>query len=147
MTNPFEALAERQICAPRKARMRAVEMRSERRAEKREKALAERDTMFHLWKLYRRERLDALLAGPHGDALRELLQFLKSMKLEDGAGLVELVRKAGWAYTDGDTRFEVLSLINAAITTARLNAGLSPIDDPISDEQSSAFLLIKELFR
>jgi hypothetical protein len=147
MTNPFEALADRQIVAPRKARMRVVEKRADRRAEKREKALAERDALFHLWKLYRRERFDTLLAGPHGNAVRELIQFLKSMNVEDGPELVEFVRKAGWAHTDGDTRFEVLSLINASVTTMRERAGLLPFDDPVSDEETSAFFLIKELFR
>jgi hypothetical protein len=142
--NAFLELAEKQTPASVKARRRAAE---KRRAVAAEKALAERDDLFHLWKKWRRERLEMLLSGPHGDAARELVTFLQAMTLDDGGRLVEFVRAAGWARTNDDTKFEVLSLINATITALRERAKLAPIDDPLPDEQSSAFLIIRELFR
>jgi hypothetical protein len=110
--NAFLEFAERQTPASVKSRQRAAE---KRRAKAAEKALAERDDLLRLWKRWRRERLDELLAGPHGAAARELVAFLQAMALDDGARLVEFVRTAGWARVDADTKFEILSLINTAI--------------------------------
>jgi hypothetical protein len=143
--NAFLDYAEKQTPAAVKARQRATEKRRVTKAE--EKALAEHDYLFRLWKKWRRERLEALLTGPHGAAAQELVAFLKTMKLEDGARLVEFVRVAGWERVDADTKFEVLSLINATITALRERAGLAPIDDPLPHEQPTAFLIIRELFR
>src|SRR5262245_34243920 len=100
--NAFLEFAEKQTPASVKARQRAAE---KRRAEKAEKALAERDDLFRLWKKWRRERLDELLAGPHGEVTRELIAFLQAMALDDGERLVEMVRAAGWARADANTRF------------------------------------------
>lgn len=142
--NAFLKYAEKQTPASVKARQRATEKRRATKAE--EKALAEREDLFRLWKKWRRERLETLLAGPHGEAAQELVAFLKTMKLEDEARLIELVR-AGWERTDADTKFEVLSLINAAITALRERAKLPPINDALPDEEPTAFLIIREMFR
>jgi hypothetical protein len=142
--NAFLDHAEKHTPAAVKARQRATE---KRRATAAEKALAERDDLFRLWKKWRQERLEALLNGPHGAAAHELVAFLQTMKLEDGARLVELIRTAGWERADADTKFEVLSLINITITALRDRAELASIDDPLPDEESSAFLIIRELFR
>jgi hypothetical protein len=142
--NAFLEFAEKQTPASVKARQRAAE---KRRTTAAEKALAERDDLFHLWKRWRHERLETLLAGPHGDVARELIAFLQRMTLDDGAQLVELVCAADWAHADADTKFEVLSLIDATITALRERAKLPPIDDPLADAAPSAFLIIRELFR
>jgi len=142
--NAFLDYAEKQTPATVKARQRAAE---KRRATAAEKALTERDDLFHLWKLHRQERLEALLAGPHGAAARELVAFLQTMTLDDGDRLVELVRAAGWAHVNADTRFEILSLINASITALRERAKLPPIDDALPDETPTTFIIIREMFR
>jgi hypothetical protein len=69
------------------------------------------------------------------------------MTLEDGARLVEFVRAAGWARVDADTKFEVLSLINAAFTALRERAELPPFSDPLPGEESTAFLILREMFQ
>ena|SRR6516162_986109 len=143
--NAFLEFADKQTPPAVKARQRAAEKRRVTKTEK--KALAEHDYLFRLWKKWRRERLEALLMGPHGAAAHKPVAFLQAMKLEDGTRLVEFVRAAGWAHTDADTKFEVLSLINATITALRERAGLAPIDDPLPHEQPTAFLIIRELFR
>ena len=147
--NPFLKLAEKQQPpASVKARQRAAEKRRTTSAQKAaDKASAEREDLFRLWKKWRRERLETLLAGPHGTAAAELVAFLKAMKLEDGARLVELVRVAGWDHADADTKFEVLSLINVAITALRERAELPPINDALPGEKPTAFQIIRELFR
>jgi hypothetical protein len=142
--NAFIDYAEKSMPAAVKARQRAAE---KRRATAAEKALAERDDLFHLWKLHRQERLEALLAGPHGDAARELVAFLQAMTLDDGDRLVELVRTGGWARVDADTKFEVLSLINSAIVAVRERANLPPINDALPHEKPTTFIIIREMFR
>jgi len=142
--NAFLDHAERHTPAAVKARQRATE---KRRAKAAEKALAERDDLFRLWKKWRQERLDALLNGAHAAAAQELVAFLQTMTLEDGEKLVELIRAGGWERADADTKFEVLSLLNLTITELRDRAGLPSIDDPLPGEESSAFLIIRELFR
>ena len=53
--NAFEDLAERQISAPRKARLRAAEKRGERRAAER-KAAKERQQLNAVWRRWRNEQ-------------------------------------------------------------------------------------------
>jgi hypothetical protein len=145
MTNPFLDFAEKQTPAAVKARQRATK---KRRATAAEKALAERDDLFHLWKLHRQERLEALLSGPHGAAACELVGFLQAMTLDDEDHLlVEFVRAAGWARVDADTKFEVLSLINSAIVAVRERAKLPPFDDGLPDEAPATSIIIREMFR
>src|SRR5262249_38119266 len=94
--NAFLEFAERQMPAAVKARQRAAEKRRATAAEKAlAKAAAEREDLFFLWRRWRKERLDALFAGPHAAAAGELVTFLNAMTLEDGARLVEFVRAAG----------------------------------------------------
>ena len=89
-----------------------------------------------------------MLAGPRGTKARELLEFLQAMSLDDGPQLVEFVRAGDWHYADADTRFEILSLINTAITALRERQGLPPFDDGIPpDDEPTAFLAIREAFR
>jgi hypothetical protein len=142
--NAFLEFAEKQTPASVKARQRATEKRHAKAAEK---ALTERDDLFRLWRRWRRERLETLLAGPHGAAGRKLVAFLQAMTLDDGVRLVEFVRTAGWARVNADTKFEVLSLINATITALRERAKLPPFDDPLPGQAPTTFLIIREMFR
>jgi len=145
MGNPFTDFAEANTPAAVKARQRAT---AKRRAKAEEKALQERDDLFRLWKQWRREQVEALLSGPHGTKAQELLGFLQTMSLSDGPRLIEFVRAAGWQHVDADTKFEILSLINTAITELRERAGLAPFDDGIPpDEEPTALVIIRELLR
>jgi hypothetical protein len=141
MTNPFTDFAETQIASPVKARMRAAQKRAMR------KALAERDDLHHLWRLWRHERVAALLAGSYGADAHALVEFLDHATL--ASDFVEMVRRGPWlgADSDTDTRFEVLALIDAAIIALREKAKLEPFDDPIGDAPLDAFLQVRELLR
>lgn len=146
--NAFLDLAERQIAAPRKAQMRAAEKRTARRIAM-EKALDERDTQLKAWCAWRRERVEALLSGPHGQAARDLCGFLAGMTLASAGELIEFVRQGPWRSTDSDTRFEILSLVDAAIIRMREKHELPPFDDaaPFSDEPLTAFQIVRDQLR
>jgi hypothetical protein len=146
--NAFLDVAERQISAPVKARRRAVEKRTARK-DAMEKALDERDTQLRAWCAWRRERVDALLSGPHGHAARALSEFLSGMTLASANELIAVVQAGPWREADADTRFEVLSLVDAAIIRLREKSKLPPFDDalPFSDEKLTAFQIIREMLR
>lgn len=141
----FLDFAEQNMPPAVKARQRAA---AKRRSKAEEKALRERDDLFCIWRKWRRERLEALLAGPHGERARELIAFLERMALDEGSELIEFVRGGDWHHADAGTRFEILSLINAAITALRERGGLAPFDDGIPpDEEPSALVILREMFR
>ena len=88
------------------------------------------------------------LIKPYGEPVRELLTFLRTMSLDEGPQLIELVRASDWHRTDPDTGFEILSLINAAITELRERHNLPPFDDGIPpDDEPTAFIVIREMFK
>jgi len=142
--NAFLDLAERQIPATVKARRRAAETRRERA---REKAFTERDAQFQTWQREHREQLDAALAGPYGEKLAALLGALESLTLETADALIQRAHADGWDAADGDTRFLVLRLIDAAIVRLRERAGLAPFDDPLFHQPPDAFLTLREMLR
>src|SRR5262249_14647096 len=126
------------------ARRRAAETR---RARAQEKALAERDAMFRHWQREHREQLDTALAGPHGAKLAVLLGALESLTLETADALIQRAHADGWDAADGDTRFLVLRLIDAAIVRLRERGGLEPFDDPLFDQPPDTFLTLRSLLR
>ena len=104
VTNAFLDLAEQQTSAPVKARQRASEAR-------REPALlltrcSTRNAQAKVWRAWRRERRQELLAGPHGADAKMLLAFLQSMTMASAADLVEAVARGPWRQAPADTRFE-----------------------------------------
>jgi hypothetical protein len=143
-SNAFTNFAEQNTPAAVKAHQRAA---AKRRAKAAEKELQERDDLLHIWTKWRCERIEALLAGPHGAKARLLVAFLERMTLDHGPQLIEFVRVGAWHHTDPDTHFEILSLINSALITLRERAGLPLFDDALPDEEPTAFLIIREMFR
>jgi hypothetical protein len=136
--DPFERLANQQISAPIKSRIKAAATRAER---KRQKELQERDTLFRIWKKWHEERKAELLNDP---AARELALFIEQMTLGNAERLIELVEASPLRGVDDNTRFLMLDLIGRGITYLREASGLDPFDDPLDDEPN-AFLIIKEL--
>ena len=131
--------AEQQIASPRKARTRA--------AEKRDAALAERSNLHRGWRIWRRQRVEELTAGPHGAAVRALREFLAAMKLGDASALVAAVENGPWRDADADTRHEVLCLVDHAIIALRERSGLPPFDDRLPGQPPTAFEIIKGILR
>src|SRR5215469_14288058 len=102
--NNFLVVAEKQMSGAAKARERAAEKRALRKAETAaQKALEERADLLALWKRWRRERCDALLAGQHGNTAQALVGFLRTLRLEQSPALVDLVAGGPWRAADADT--------------------------------------------
>jgi hypothetical protein len=142
-SNPFEALALRQISAPRRARLQAAERRAQTRAEK---AQVDQEKQFALWHKWRRERSDALLAGPYADAARALIELLDHLTPDAADTLITAVMQGPWADADPDARFLILTLIDSAIVELRERNGLPPFDDPVlPDDPPNVFLTLREV--
>jgi hypothetical protein len=138
----FLDFADSQIPAPLKARHRAAAKRAE---QARDKALKERDHLLRNWLRWRGERLAQLLAGPQGDAIRALVQFLHDIKFEQAPALVEFIAASQLRIADADIRFEILHLIDRAIARLREKQGLPPFDDALPGEAPTAFQIIRGL--
>lgn len=141
MTDPWAEVAEEQIVAPRKARLRAAAERA------RNKALAERDQLYCLWQKAQQKRRAALLAGPFSDAATVLADFLERMTLDDAAALLALVKCGPWPRADDDTKYEVLAMIDRTIAYVRENSGLAPFDDALPGEDPTVFELVRDFLQ
>jgi hypothetical protein len=106
-----------------------------------EKALKERRTELRLWKRWRRERLDALLAGPYAEPAQALLTFLKTMT--GPSALIDFVASGPWANADADVRFLILALVDAVIVKRREHMGRAPFDDSLPGQPENAFLILR----
>lgn len=104
-------------------------------------ALQERSHEFRLWKHWRRERLDALLAGPYAEPAQALLTFLRTMP--GATALIDFIDAGPWDKADRNTRFEILALVDAAIIARRERMGLVPFDDALPGQPDNAFLILR----
>ena len=52
-----------------------------------------------------------------------------------------------WRNADDDKRFQILSIVNAAIVSLRERHKLPPFEDPLPGAPLNAFLVIRELLR
>jgi hypothetical protein len=120
--NAFLDFAERQTSAPRKARMRAAEKRTAALAEKQ----AEQKTCLKEWHRWRQEQVAAALAGPHGDAIADLVARLNSAAHWDDVPLA-----SEFLHLNRDTAFLARRLINDRIVALREASGLPPFSDEI----------------
>src|SRR5262249_3780181 len=79
-----------------------------------------RDVLLRRWHSQHREQLAAAMHGSWCAELRELVDFLSSMHLDDGAGLIDLVRRSGWRAAHRDLRYLILHEIDLAIIKLRV---------------------------
>jgi hypothetical protein len=141
VNNPFVALANRQMTAPSRARMRAAQKRALA------KVTDDRRVLNKVWRQWRAERRAAILNGPFGDAALELIGFLDTVAVADTAMIVGMIEAGPWRQADADTRFEILSLADAALVSLRERNKLPPFDDLLPGPPRDAFLQIRELLR
>ena len=106
-----------------------------------EKEIRERRIEFRLWRRWRRERLNDLLAGPYGEATKALLDFIKTMP--GPSVLIEFIKAGPWADADTDVRSEILALVDAVIIKRREQMGKAPFDDSLPQRQPNAFLILR----
>jgi hypothetical protein len=136
--NAFLDLAERQTTAPCKAQKRA--------AKKRAIKTEDRERLSKLYARWRRERVEALIAG-YGEAAHALLAFLDNMTIDQAPDLIAVIEQGPWLTADAGVRFEILALADAAIVRLREQHGFPPFDDPPTHEPPNAFQIIKEILR
>src|SRR5262249_35757371 len=100
--------------------------------------------LLRRWYLQRREQLAAAMHGSWRAELRELVNFLSSMRLDNGAELIDLVRRSGWRAAPRDLRYLILHETDLAIIKVRVAHGLDPIDDGLPAEPKTAFQVVRE---
>ncbi len=104
-----------------------------------DKAQADGDRLFRMYKAWRREQIDAALAGPHGEhvaTLRTLLRRLApdAAKPITGRDLVAWVEASPLRQADETTRRTAMHMIGQGIRWAREKRGLPGHDDPLPAE-------------
>ncbi|WP_028164085.1 hypothetical protein [Bradyrhizobium elkanii] len=145
MSNSFERYAA--MAAPRRAkRVRAV--RSESDAPPVPSALEQeqRDNTAQFQRYQRALRTEsaAMLTGEHGADYRSLLALLNRLTPQCSRELLDYVKGARWiAACNLEQKQTVLSMIDMAITRARVCAGLPPFDDALPGEADNVFLIIR----
>lgn len=159
MSNPFLTTADHQQNAYSKAKDRAAEKRLAKLVVKSEadapmvaspadKATFARSQQLRQYnKALTQLRLD-LLAGPHGDQVRELLSIMDSLTPSSAPGLMSFLARCNWfLQADRNTRLDILSLISIGIARHRVREGLAPFDDSIPGEPPTAFEVIRSKFQ
>lgn len=139
VVSPFAALAARQIPSPVQKRRAAARKRILAKLAEDKAELGKR------WRKWRRERFDAVLAGPYGDAARATVTALEALTLENTGELVDMIAAGPWATAPAGTRSTLLSAIDIALVTARERAGLAPFSDPLPGMPPDAFQIIRKL--
>jgi hypothetical protein len=131
---------------PRRAAPRAARPGQMSLGLEAEKKLREDEQLSKQYRAWKREKLQALLDGPHGAQVRELDRFMKAMGLADGPALVARVAAAEWIQgMDRDARHDLLSLIGRRIALMRERNGLEPFNDGVVGDPPRAFEQIKRL--
>jgi len=108
-----------------------------------DKKLADNERLLRWWKKFHREERDAVLAGPHGAVLGELLRMIKNLEHIWPSQLVGFARCIDWAAIDTNTKLITLHELNAAITRFREKRDQEPIDDALPDEPLRVFQVIR----
>jgi hypothetical protein len=114
-------------------------------SEKEQKKLADDARLLRAWKKFHREELEAVVAGPHGAVLRELLRMFENLEHVRPSQLIGLVGAIDWAVIDYSTRLTVLHELNNSITAFRVKHGVEPIDDNLPDAPDTPFRTIKAI--
>jgi hypothetical protein len=61
-----------------------------------DKDAAKRDAQVKVWRAWRRERREALLAGPYSADAQALLDFLQTMRISSATELIKVVNCGPW---------------------------------------------------
>lgn len=145
--NPFLDHAERTTPAPVARRQAAVAKRAAtKQAGRAEQELHEEELLSKLYRKWKREQIDKLLAGPYGKDVRGIVSFMRTMTLSSAPALIQLVERATWVKALGaDDRHVLLGMIGRTIARIREREGLAPFDDGVIGEPHKAFHQIKDI--
>jgi len=107
--------------------------------------LADDARLLRLWKRFHRKEREAVLAGPHGAVLHELLRMFENLKHVQPTQLIGFVHSIDWSAIDYQTKLTVIHELNQAITGIREKHGLVPIDDGLPGEPETPFRTIRTI--
>ena len=110
-----------------------------------DKKLTDDARLMRWWKAWHREQREAVLAGPHGAVLGELLRMIKHLEHVQPSQLIGFVSSIDWTVIDFDTRLTVLHEANASISKYREKCGLDPINDALPGEPDTPFRALKAI--
>lgn len=130
----FLELAERQMAAPVKARIRANETRRSKREQQHDE---EQRKLSAYYKVQCRQELNDALAGADGARLRALIEQLDALTLETIPQLAAFVRAEGWHTAATTTLFVARRLAGESIMKLREKNGLAPFDDPLPGDAAT----------
>lgn len=149
MSNPFAEYAEQNKPAWKKRKEAAAEKRklSYHQQKAVNKALADRDLLFRLWKKWRKELTSTALEGPYEEHITNLINFLRSLASDSEHTIVAFVAEGPWLEAPEDIRQLALELIDARLTQLREEQDLPPFNDSLFDEPPTVFELIRNKFR
>ena len=149
MSNPFAEYAERNKPAWKKRKEAAAEKRKLNFHQQKavNKALADRDLLFRLWKKWKKEITSQALEGPYEEQINNLINYLRSLTSDTDHNLVAFVGQGPWLGVSEDIRQLVLSLIGARLAQLREEKDLPPFNDSLFDEPPTVFELIRNKFR
>ncbi|MFE1601587.1 hypothetical protein [Methylobacterium sp. ID0610] len=147
-------MAELQTDPPARRRARLPGSREPRHPARRgkpgggeaEKKLREDEKLSKLYRAWKRQKMQALLDGPNGEAIREPDRFMKTMRLTDAEALIARIEAAAWIHgMSADDRADLLSLIGRRIVLMRERNGLDPFNDGVPGDPPRAFERIKTI--
>jgi len=142
-SNPFEALADAQTPSPVK-RKQDQALKRAMKARQAEQEMKDEVVLSKLYKRWKAEKRNALLAGPHGREVRGIVSFIDSMTLSSAPALIKAVERSAWLDSlSHDERHDLLNIIGVGIARCREKAGLPPFDDGVPGEPAKAFEQIK----
>ena len=111
-----------------------------------ERALADRDRQFSLYRAAKRRQYEELFAIPaHGEKLKKFQATLNHFGADDADRMLEYVRASVWLHAaPKDFRHVALEMISQRIQRIRVRAGLPVFDDPMPGEDDDVFQLCKK---
>lgn len=143
--NAFLDLAEEQIVAPVKAKLKRREARQQIVLSPQEKKIRENQQLSRQFIKWKKERREALRTN--GKEISDLLDLLDTITFSSGPVLVSYLESAEWLRSlERNIKDDLLSAIADAIIKVREKEGLPPFDDALPGEPPKIFEKIKEIW-
>jgi len=143
MNNPFEALADRQLAAPVKARIRASEKRAATvKPTAQEQKQLDVSRQVRLYRRWKRGQIREF-AQRNPQVFSDLRRLLRHQTLHNTELLLRFSRCHLRQLKSFHDRSIALGMIGTAIARLRIRNGLPPFDDSLPDELPTVFEVIR----
>ena len=143
MSNPFEALADRQLTAPTKARMRATEKRAAMKPTAQEQESINQQRQIRLYRRWKRRQIREF-AQRNPQIFSDLRRLLRGQTLHNAELTLRFSRYHLRQLKSFHDRTIALGMIGTAIARLRMRNGYPPFDDGFSDEEPTVFVTIRQ---